>query len=424
MGPELPDYVVHDIVAQVQRALSRFATPGEVRYQNSCLYLEGGGGDVVPRISITPWASDWSKMDDGARHMRAEEAARLLSRERSSGAPRASRGRTIYIDPKLALAVALLCALAFYIFFVVGGAPWSRDNASPADMPRDAGAENATKARGASGDSDSTATPSEATGEARASRVCAATLNRIFQGGSVSVADADGFRVEIALLARGASEPIDTHSALSRFVEDPRAITGSRFIWKDEPGLAPLETTDTVVVTRRTVLGDGDSRIWGVTLAFGGSLVDAYFKEEERGRYFHIAAALSEALGATHVAVYARCFDRPVHALGAWFRGPDTAKAISSLVYFMGTYAQPPHLAKPYYQRPGEQEMDRLYALSSIESKTAPITRAELATLLGKEGGMATGRDGEGVIIAFPFGDGNRASRASRGIAKVAGLGM
>jgi hypothetical protein len=90
----------------------------------------------------------------------------------------------------------------------------------------------------------------------------------------------------------------------------------------------------------------------------------------------------------------------------------------------MGTYARPLHLAKPFAHPPGESELNRLHAFRSIQEKTAPLTREDLATLLGKEGGMATGRDGQQVIITFPFGDENRASRASRSIVRIAGLGL
>lgn len=424
-APSLPDFIVRDILAQVQQALGRFATPGEVRFQGCYLYLEGGGGETTPGISIAAWAGHWSRMDEASRRRRAEEVARILSHERAAGASLAPARRVFVIDLKLALAVIALAACALYIAFGEEQLPKNRSKAAPVQSAAESAAAPSPSGRNPNDpQSNLPISASEISGEARSSRTCAATLTRIFQGGSVSVADADGFRVEIALLGRDAREPLDTNPALRRFVEKPNAGTGSRFIWKEESGLAPVETRDSVVVVRRTVLGEGEARIFGVTLAFGGSLVDPYFKEEERNRYFHIAAALSDALQASHTAVYARCFDRPVHALGSWFRGPDTRSAISSLVYFMGTYARPLHLAKPYYQPPGEEEINRFYALTSIEQKTAPLTRVDLATLLGKEGGMATGRDGEGVIITFPFGDGNRASRASRGIVRVAGLGL
>lgn len=424
VAPSPPDYVVRDILVYVEQALGRFGTPGKVRFHDSQLFLDAAGPDDSPRISINAWSGDWQRMDESTRRRRAEDAARALSHKRLVSASTKPSRRMVFVDPKLMIATGILVLCALWIAFGDDRLPGSHDaggRESAAAPP--VSQTNPSRAEQSGQPARSSPSGGVNSGEARASRVCAATLTRIFQGGSVSVADVDGFRVEIALLRAKGKEPLDSHPALTDFVQQPSAATGSKFIWEKENALASVETSDSVVVIRRMVVGDGDDLLHGVTLSFGGTLVDPYFKEEERGRFFHIAAALTDALGATHAAVYARCFDRPLHALGSWFHGHDTGAAISSLVYFMGTYARPLHLAKPYAQLPGEQELNRLHAFESIQSKTAPLTREDLATLLGNEGGMATGRDGEPVIITFPFGDGNRASRASRAVVRVAGLG-
>lgn len=427
VASSLPDYIIVDILAYVQLALGRFATPGEVRFRDSHLYLEVAGQQDSALVSIASWCHDWYRMDEALRRRRAADVARALSRERFESAPRVPVRRVIYLDPLLLIGVGVLALWGIWI--ALGDGALQETPVSDGLIRASTRPESGNSSSAAASDAEIRATERSARvgqnpGEARSSRVCGATLTRVYQGGNVSVADVDGFRVEIALLKEGGRQPLDNHPVLAQFVQNPTAATGSSFIWEKEAGLAPVETSDSVVTVRRMVLGEGDPRIFGVTLSFGGSLVDPYFKEGERGRFFHIASALADAVEATHVAVYARCFDRPLHALGSWFRGIDTSAAISSLVYFMGTYARPSHLAKPYYQPPGKQEIDRLHAFQSITEKTAPLTRTDLATLLGNEGGMATGRDGEPVIITFPFGDGNRASRASRGIARVAGLGL
>lgn len=421
----LPDYIISDILAYVQHALGRFAAPGEVRYSDSHIYIDNAAQVHASPVSIAAWSRDWSRMDEALRRRRAEEVARALCRERLVSAARAPAPRVIYLDVKLFVALGVLALCAVWITFGEDRLPNTRANEGISIGSVESGSRDpSSRATSEPRSTKESLAAGADLGEARSSRVCGATLSRIFQGGSVSVADVDGFRVEIALLKEGARQPIDTDPVLARFVQAPGAATGSRFIWKEEVDLAPVQTSDSVVVVRRIVLGEGDARIFGATLSFGGTLVDPYFKEADRSRYFHIASALADAVSATHVAVYARCFDRAIHALGGWFRGRDTGAAISSLVYFMGTYAKPIHLAKPYYQIPGEQDVNRLHAFKSISQKTAPLTRNDLATLIGNEGGMATGRAGEQVIITFPFGDGNRASRASRSIVRVTGLGL
>lgn len=407
--PRLPNYVTSDIVAYVQRALGRFGTPGSVRWDNWRLVLLDDTTDGTSAVAVDSWAADWIRMDEESRRLRAEDVARTFSRRRAARASSLPPSRRIFIDTKLvALGLIFVLSLA-WIFF--GGA----------DLPGSAsGVKSASSLPNASPSTQTTAT----SGEARASRVCSSTLTRIFQGGSVSVADVDGFRVEIALLNATDPAPLHTDPVLKLFVEDPTAPTGSRFIWKEQSDLAAVGTSDSVVVVREMHLGESPGGVAGVVLSFGGSLVDAYFNEDGRSRYFHIASALSEQLHATHGAVYARCFDQPLHALGSWFRGVDTGAAVSALVYFMGTYARPLHLARPFTRRPGEEKLNRYHAFESIVDKTKAVTRTDLATLLGQEGGMATGRDGDQVLITFPFGDGNRASRASRNIVRVTGLGL
>src|SRR5690606_9046140 len=144
---------------------------------------------------------------------------------------------------------------------------------------------------------------------------------------------------------------------------------------------------------RPTVIGlRRQEQITGVIWTFTGSLVDAYFDEATRAKYFHIAHELAGLLQATHAAVYARCFDDDVHALGSWFMGRDSGGASTALLYFMGTYARPLHVALPFARPPGETDINRLHAFKNIAGSTANLDRASLATLLGSQGGMATGK--------------------------------
>lgn len=413
---DAPTYVIEEITRYVQHSLGNHGVPGQVTCRGGRLFLSTDAHGVG--VAIFPWASRWPVTDEVARQRRAAEAARVLSEGRAASVRPSRPVRRLVIDPKLFVAVLVLLACGLYIAWEEGDAPTSTeatiDRRDDTPSPR-AGAESPIEKEAA--------TTGRTLDEQRLSRVCATTKARVYQGGSVSVADADGWQVEVAMLRVGGSEPLHTHPALKKYLADPMSPEGSKFIWKEEPNLAPIDTSDSLVTVQRTTIGEGAGRIEGVTLAFRGALVDSYFKQDGRARYFHIAHSLSEDLQVTHTGLYARCFDDPTHALGGWFRGLDAPGVSTALLYFMGTFAKPMHIAKPFYSKPSEDDINRLHAFDSIKEGTKALDRAALSTLVGSEGGMATGKTNEPVIITFPFRDGNRASRTSRSMARVTSLG-
>gem|GEM_PF-545462 len=399
--PRLPDYVYGELKAAVQDALGKFGTTGELSFGKDSIRLSRSGG--VAESPLGRWVQSWPALAEEVRVRRAAELARSLASQRFGDAqPR--RRAPIHIDLKLIGALAaILAASAYFIFF---------DSGFTADEEA-ASVEQREPSRG--GETD----PVE-----RSARVCAATRARVHQGGSVTVADIDGWVIDISLFSLGSKAPLLSHPGLKEFVEDPLASEGSRFIWKPESDLGTLDTSDTRVRMEAMALRGGEKRsVQGITLTFGGTLVDPYFREKGRARFHRIAHALSEKLEATHAAVYARCDGDKHHAMGSWFRGEDTAAATTSLLYFMGTFASPRHIAKPFVTAPGSDDVDRYLAFGNIRNATKPVDRAALATVVGSEGGMATGKPDGPVYITFPFRDGNRASRVSRSLARVVGLG-
>lgn len=400
---DIPAPVIEDILAYVRLALGRHGVPGEINAHGGQLFLST---DLTRRgCSLFPWANTWPLLEEGARQRKATDIARTLAAGRAaSHRPSGVSGpRSINITALLGIFVAA----GLVAYFVWEGTSPSRDP---------------TGTRRRTGEITSSVVSSPSDARTRAADRCAATKARVFQGGTVSVADAEGWQIEIALLKVGSAARLDTHEGLRSFVESPQDPAGSPFIWSKEPGLAAVTTSDSVVRVERHVIRDGNKKAEGVSLSFGGSLVDPYFREEDRGRYYHIAHSLSETLEATHTALFARCQDEETHALGGWFRGLDAGGAAASLLYFMGTYANPPHLAKHFRMRPEEDTLSRPFAFDNIIRATRPVDRQALATVVGTEGGMATGRPGEAVVITYPFRDGNRASRTSRSLARVVNL--
>lgn len=415
----VPAEIGAEIARYVADSIARYGASGRTFVENDeVIFLPPSGRVSVP---LGVWAHRWNELDDATRRLRTAEVARQLAQ------PRALRAAQSVPPPRgfpwlVIVAVAtLVLALAFLVFsgrIVPDGAPAAV--ATTTDI-----SSSSVNRRGPSGP------PLTAPGErpldehrARAARVCEATRTRVVRGATVAVTDADGWVVEFRGVRDGSKEPLTKNSRLTQFFETPSAPQGSRFIWKEEANLAPVETSDTLVVVQDDgVTGSGASTA-GIVITFAGALVEPYFDAEQRLRYFHLAHALSDALGTTQAALYARCAEGRTHHLGSWFRGRNEAEAASALLYFLGTYAEPPHLAPELLRGPDGTKLDRTVALDAVEKATAPVDRSLLAALLGRHGGMVMGKPGEPATITFPFRDGNRASRASRELARVTNVGV
>jgi hypothetical protein len=153
-----------------------------------------------------------------------------------------------------------------------------------------------------------------------------------------------------------------------------------------------------------------------------GRYVVPYFTESDRIVYVRLATALREKLGAKYGALYARCAHGSTHHLGAWFAGPGANGAAASLLYFMGTFAEVPHL-KPSVLASDGGAFDHLLAFGSIVESTKTLDKARVLSLLAPNGGMIAGTSSDIHAITFPFHDSNRAARASREMARGLGIG-
>jgi hypothetical protein len=397
-----------EIARAIEVELGRCGHPGKIRIDADMVYLHHG--EVNLNYPLGSWASSWPRIDDQARQKHVSALARRISQSRNLGPTRSPR-IPIVVDPRLlAVAVVLIISGIYYLVF-------SQEHEAP---------EGRTAKRRGSFEGSATKESVAASGTDpahRTERVCAATMTRVFRGGSVTIADVDGWIVEIALMgARG--KPTEWQpEILQKYLEAPNDPKGSRFIWKEEPGLAPLDTSDTLVKARHVDVSDGSESRWSLVLSFGGTLVDPYFQEASRNKYYHIAHSLSDDLNAELGALYASCQGNPTHALGSWFRGRDAAGAATSLMYFMGMYASPSHIGPAQYLTPGSDGATKHEtALFNIGKNSASVNRKALSGVVGEEGGMAFGAVNSPVTITFPFRDGNRASRASRTLARLTGL--
>lgn len=390
-----------ELVYAVDAALTRFGTTGGTVLSGDQLLLRHHRGAATENARLV--LLRWDRLDTSERERVANQLARKLVASLKSTRPPSPARAPFTIDRGLlgliVASCAILLALGYWSF-------WS-----------DASAGKRLRARSlqsAAGATPSGLTPTSASG------VCEATLARIFRGGLISMADADGWVVELALLGESDPASLDHVAALHTFIQ-PQGKGAFRYVWSEEPGLASSRESQPPVKVRSASFSVQDQSYHGLTLTFEGSFVESYFDEISREKFYHLAHGMSEALGAKHVALYARCAHDDVHTLGSWFLGADSQGVATSVLYFMGMFAAPRHLDAVHYRDRRTQELDLGRALSSILVATTHLDRKALSTLVGSEGGMAVGATNR-VVVTFPFRDGNRATRVSRTMARVTGL--
>ena len=408
-----------EIEIYAAESLARFGAPGTLCVEGGELIWYAPQG--VLREPLGDLDQSWSALPEEGRRRRAGELVRRLMSRRSqlpTLRPRRRSGGWVG-------AVVLLGAVA------LGAAYAARPDAPEPEVSRRAATPGGHRSGAVEGTAD---LPGERERAERAARVCAGARARVLRGGTIGPAETEGWIVDLLLLSGDTSASLHDHPALGSFVSPVETGRLASFVWQEEPELAKLSGPGTgVELTPELVEGPSGRRATGLRLTFRGQLVDPYFRPEERVRYFHVANALSDRLGATHAGLVARCDHSATHHVGSWFRGPSPADAATALVYLVGLYAEPPHLASAFLRAgtagdphapggPGPSSLDRAYAFAAIREATRPLDQAHLAALLGNSGGMITS-SAAGSVITFPFTDANRASRASREIARAVHVG-
>lgn len=386
-----------EILQSVREALGKFGSVGELSWAApdslELLLLHPQGRT---RTNLGSWALSWAELSEENRKQRCLAVARELTQTRVLAAARQPRSAwSSWLPLFLWSAIALLL---FYFLRTSGSFErwWASSAPSEESPPAPASSERAL----------------------RAARVCEATRARVVRGATVHRTDAEGWVVEFMAL-RSLSAPTDfPEENLKHFLEDPTRAGGSKLLSASSPPALQNSDSDSLVEVQQEELRDLEgNQLALLRLSFHGGYVDPYFDEETRDSYYHLAHQLSEKLQATHSGLYARCASGVTHHLGSWFRGKTEADAARALLFILGTYADPPHIMS-HFLKQEDGSWNRGRAWSALRSTQTPIDRALLAEQLGQQGGLVVGRSGEHITLVFPFRDGNRASRASRALAR------
>jgi hypothetical protein len=230
--------------------------------------------------------------------------------------------------------------------------------------------------------------------------------------------------VELTVLRAPDGEPPTADPALAAFFERAAGSSKGRVRSPKFPVLSALEGPDTaVVVGDASVPPLGAPHLRGAAFVFSGRYAAPYFDDGERQEFVALARGITDALGGSYAGLYARCAAGTSHHLGSWFRGPNARGTVASLLYFMGTFADPADLRSALLVPPGASGIDSAFAFKNIVAATQSLKKARAVTLLGPEYGAIAGTDDQPSTLTFPFRDSNRASRASHGIARELGIG-
>ena len=397
---------LRDIELHLQEVLARFGMAGQVRLQDGVATLSGAGRTVQTDASAL--VETWDSLSDADRHRACVDVVRSLTAQRRAAFGTPADRRSFPWFPVAAASLAAVVTVA-YLY------------ARPIFGRGDAGGDTTLRRRAATTASDDSA-PTTDDRESRAARVCEQTVGRVSRGATVGTTDTEGWVIELTLLGRRTTTPMDANAVLDRYVQlEPGTATG-RWVWGETPELARIEGSSTRVELRSAFpasepVGDWD----GVRITWSGRYVTPYFDQSRRGQYLTVAHAMTRELNATHAGLYARCRAGVTHHLGAWFSGPGSPGAAAALVYFMGAFASPLHVpAELFGPDGGPRRLAGVF--TAVVEATAPLKRSSLATVLGAQDGLVTGPKGGPAIITFPFRDGNRATRASHQLAAFVGL--
>jgi len=413
--------IVEQIRAMVEAELQRRGWPGKPRTAGQFLIL--GKGATEGRADLTGSIRQWDSLPDDLRERRAQQIAQLLS----EGAKRvpipsrpARRRRDYGPGPLSFFAPAVIVAL------MVAGLGVAYRYLSPNKESPVAAVTRLLNRVPIGSAISSAALPvydvsnSEHERTVIASAACGKSRTRVARGGSVGPADVEGWQVELVLLRRGAQQDLSQSPALSPFVRRSANATSGKVAWAKASSLLAEDRFD-AQVEWRALPPLGEKSLSGVSFVFSGPYVVPYFTEDLRVDYFQLADALADALGATDGALFAHCADSDAHHVGSWFLGATPGAAVASLIYFMAGFTDLPVL-KPEVLGSSTDPARRGHTFDLVNQAAAPLSRSSVATLVGSELGMVSGRPNKPARLTFPFRDGNRASRSGLEAARSLGL--
>ena len=417
-GEVTDEQLVERIRAMVESELQRCGRPGKPRVEGQFLVL--GKGATAARADLKGSLQQWDSLPDDLRERRVQQIAQLLG-EGAERAPVARRKRRSH-RPGLFSFVAPLMIVALMVTGLAFAYRYLSPNKESALVTLNRWLNQGPIASAIASVTAPVYNASNIEQERAviASAACGKSRARVARGANVGPADVEGWQVELVLLRRGPAADLSQSAALAPFVRRPPGGAAGKLVWAKASSLLAEERFD-AQVELRALPPLGEKRVSGVSFLFSGPYVVPYFTEDQRADYFLLADALADALGATDGGLFARCADSEAHHVGSWFLGATPGAAVASMIYLMESYTDLPVL-KPDVLGGGPDSARRGHIFDAINQATAALSRSAVATHVGGELGMISGRPNKPARLTFPFRDGNRASRSGLEVARALGL--
>lgn len=417
-GEVTDEQLVQQIRAMVEAELQRRGRPEKLRVEGQ--FLVTGKGASEARADLKGSIQQWDSLPDDLRERRVQQIAQLLA-EGAARAPAVPRKRRFNWSGLFSLVKQLIV-----LSLLVAGLALAYRYLSPNKESALATANRLLNQSAIGSAIASVTAPSydanniEHERAVIASAACGKSRARVARGGSVGPADVEGWQVELVLLRRGPQLDLSQSAALAPFVQRSAGAATGKLVWAKARSLLAEERFD-AQVELRALPPLGEKNVSGVRFVFSGPYVVPYFTEDQRADYFLLADALADALAATDGGLFAHCVGHEAHHVGSWFLGATPGAAVGSLIYFMESFTDLPVL-KPELLGSGTDAARRGHTFDAINRAAASLDRSSVATLMGGELGMVSGRKNAPARLTFPFRDGNRASRAGLEAARSLGL--
>jgi hypothetical protein len=417
-GEVTDEQLVQQIRVMVEAELQRRGRPAKPRVEGQFLVV--GRGSTTCRADLKGSIQQWDSLPDDLRERRVQQIAQLLAEgaERARVLPAVRRtnrrGLFSFVQPLIVVALTI-AGLAFAYQHL---SPNKESALATVNRWLNQSAVGSAIASATAPTYDATNIEHER--EVIASTACGKSRARVARGGSVGPADVEGWQVELVLLRRGPQIDLSQSAALTPFIRRAAGSAPGKLVWAKARSLLAEERFDAQVEIR-PLPPLGEKNVNGVSLLFSGPYVVPYFTEDQRSDYFLLADALADALGATDGGLFAHCADSAAHHVGSWFLGATPGTAVASLIYLMASYTDLPVL-KPEVLGSGADQARRGHTFDAINQAVGSLDRSSVATLVGDELGMISGRPNRPARLTFPFRDGNRASRSSLAAARSLGL--
>ena len=409
----------------VEAELQRRGSPGKPRIEGQFLVV--GKGATEARADLKGTIQQWDSLPEDLLERRIQQMAQLLSEgvQRAplvtrTAAQRHARGPGALSSLQRLLAPLLISALTVCALGVAYRylSPDKKSPLAALDHLLSQGAIGSAVASASMPTYDASNIEHERA--VIASAACAKSRTRVARGGSVGPADVEGWQVELVLLRRGPVVDLSQSGSLAPFVRRDPSSKSAKLRWAKASSLVARERFDAQIEVR-ALPALGAKNISGVSFVFSGPYVVPYFTEDQRADYFLLADALADSLGATDGGLFAHCADSESHHVGSWFLGVTPGAAVGSLIYFMEGFSELPAL-KPEVLGSGAEPARRGHTFDAIDQAASALSRGSVATLVGSELGMISGRPNHPARLTFPFRDGSRASRSGLGAARSLGL--